>query len=147
MDPKTMMIFEKWKNNGKIAELHGCLSAGKEAHVYTANGTMDFATMTPDATPVTDYAIKIFKTSILIFKDRARYVDGEFRFRNGHCNSNPRKMVKLWAEKEVRNLKRLNLVGIAAPKPHIFKNNVILMEFIGKNSVAAPRLRDANCDW
>jgi RIO kinase 1 len=40
-----------------------------------------------------EFAIKIFKTSILIFKDRERYVSGEFRFRKGHCKSNPRKMV------------------------------------------------------
>lgn len=40
-----------------------------------------------------EFAIKIFKTSILVFKDRERYVEGEFRFRKGHCKSNPRKMV------------------------------------------------------
>ena len=54
-----------------------------------------------------EFAVKIFKTSILIFKDRERYVNGEFRFRKGHCKGNPRKKVKLWAEKEVRNLKRI----------------------------------------
>lgn len=54
-----------------------------------------------------EIAIKIYKTSILIFKDRERYVDGEFRFRRGHCKGNPRKMIKLWAEKELRNLKRI----------------------------------------
>lgn len=114
-----------------------------------------------------EYAVKVFKTSILVFKDRDRYVSGaffggvscefgggwfcdycwgvfwgggslesrctasyptsrhtnlntkhthptklnvnhtgEFRFRHGYCRSNPRKMVKLWAEKEMRNLKR-----------------------------------------
>ena len=30
-----------------------------------------------------NFAIKVFKTSILVFKDRARYVEGEFRFRRG----------------------------------------------------------------
>ncbi len=60
----------------------------------------------PEGQPAKELAIKIFKTSILIFKDRERYVTGEFRFRKGHCKSNPRKMVKLWAEKEVRKLKR-----------------------------------------
>lgn len=34
-----------------------------------------------------------------MFKDRERYVQGEFRFRRGYCSSNPRKMVKMWAEK------------------------------------------------
>jgi len=89
----------------------------------------------------------VFKTSILVFKDRERYVAGEYRFRNGHCKGNPRKMVKLWAEKEVRNLKRLSLCeAIKCPVPHIFKNNVILMDFIGKDGVAAPRLKDAPID-
>ena len=106
--------------------------------------------MTAEGTPMLHYAIKVFKSSILIFKDRARYVTGEFRFRNGHCAGNPRKMVKLWAEKEVRNLKRIAKENIPCPKPFIFKNNVILMEFIGdqESGIAAPRLRDANnCDW
>lgn len=107
---------------------------------------MNFETMEPypEGTPFKEYAIKIFKTSILVFKDRERYVQGEYRFRNGHCKGNPRKMVKLWAEKEVRNLKRLSLVNaIKCPVPHIFKNNVILMDFIGENGNAAPRLKDA----
>lgn len=95
-----------------------------------------------------EFAIKIFKTSILIFKDRERYVSGEFRFRKGHCKSNPRKMVQLWAEKEVRNLKRLNMTEglIKAPRPYLLKNNVIVMEFIGENGLGAPRLKDAEID-
>ena len=40
-----------------------------------------------------------------------RYVSGDFRFRNGYCKSNPRKMVQMWAEKEMRNLARLRQVG------------------------------------
>lgn len=119
--------------------------------MYLAQGTCDFSTMEPypEGTPYREYAVKIFKTSILVFKDRERYVAGEYRFRNGHCKGNPRKMVKLWAEKEVRNLKRLSLCqAIKVPVPHIFKNNVILMDFIGTDGVAAPRLKDAPLtDW
>ena len=86
------------------------MSTGKEANVYHAEGRCkDFSTleMIPEEEPNMEFALKIFKTSILIFKDRDQYVSGEFRFRNGHCKGNPRKMVKLWAEKEVRNLKRI----------------------------------------
>ena len=32
---------------------------------------------------------------------------------------------------------------IRAPWPYFLKNNVIIMEFIGTESVAAPRLKDA----
>jgi RIO kinase 1 len=149
LDPRTLIILEKWKNNKRIDELHGCISAGKEANVYLSQGTLNFETMEPypEGTPYKEYAIKVFKTSILVFKDRERYVQGEYRFRNGHCKGNPRKMVKLWAEKEVRNLKRISLVdAIKCPVPHIFKNNVILMDFIGENGCAAPRLKDASVE-
>jgi serine/threonine-protein kinase RIO1 len=42
-------------------------------------------------------------------------------------------MVKLWAEKEVRNLRRIALIEpkVPVPTPRIFKNNIILMDFIG----------------
>jgi len=139
LDPRTMHQIEKLINNEKISKMYGCISTGKEANVYLAEGSMDLVTreMFPESDegkrPVKEYAVKIFKTSILIFKDRERYVSGEFRFRNGHCKGNPRKMVKLWAEKEVRNLKRIAVTNglIKAPFPYILTNNLIVMEFIG----------------
>jgi RIO kinase 1 len=88
-----------------------------------------------------EYAIKIYKTSILIFKDRERYVEGEFRFRNGPTGKNPRKMVKMWAEKELRNLKRLQ-GKIPCPVALVVKSNVLVMDFIGKDMKAAPKLKD-----
>jgi RIO kinase 1 len=80
----------------------------------------------------------------LVFKDRDRYVTGEHRWRRGYCKSNPRKMVKLWAEKEMRNLKRLNQAGIPSPTPLLLKAHVLLMTFIGDDGNAAPRLKDAS---
>lgn len=110
----------------------GCLSTGKEANVYYARGGDG-----------RELAVKIFKTSILVFKDRDKYVSGEFRFRNGYCKSNPRKMVKTWAEKEMRNLKRLRSAGIPVPEPHLLKSHLLVMDFLGDNGWCAPRLKDA----
>jgi len=86
IDPRTRMVLFKMLNRGVFAEIHGCISTGKEANVYHATG---------GAGPYPDLAIKIYKTSILVFKDRDRYVTGDFRFRQGYCRSNPRKMVKV----------------------------------------------------
>ena len=44
-----------------------------------------------EAKHVTEYAIKIYKTSILVFKDRDKYVSGEHRWRKGYC--------KYWVER------------------------------------------------
>ena len=86
----------------------------------------------------------MYKTSILVFKDRDRYVSGDWRFRNGYCRHNPRKMVRTWAEKEMRNLARLVEAGLPAPPPVVLRNHVLVMQFIGSAGVPAPRLKDAH---
>lgn len=58
--------------------------------------------------------------------------------------SNPRKMVKVWAEKEMRNYRRLHSAGIPCPTPILLKSHVLIMEFLGKNGWPSPRLKDAN---
>ncbi len=40
-------------------------------------------------------------------------------------------MVKVWAEKEMRNLKRLWNAGIPCPEPLMLRMHVLLMTFIG----------------
>ena len=119
-------------NRNEIKQVNGCISTGKEANVYHAE------------TDANEHrAIKIYKTSILVFKDRDRYVSGEYRFRHGYNKSNPRQMVKTWAEKEMRNLKRIYMAGIPSPEPLLLKMHVLVMSFIGsKNGIAAPRLKD-----
>lgn len=42
----------------------------------------------------------------------------------------------------MRNLKRLVAAGIPAPAPVLIKNNVLVMDFLGKGGWPAPRLRD-----
>lgn len=55
-----MALFKMLKN-GLLSEINGCISTGKEANVYHA---------TSPTGP--DLAIKVYKTSILVFKDRDR---------------------------------------------------------------------------
>ena len=57
--------------------------------------------------------------------------------------SNPRKMVKVWAEKEMRNYRRIYVAGIPCPKPIFLKSHILLMEFLGTNGWPSPRLKDA----
>ena len=142
IDPRISRIIEKYKKRGQITEFNGCVATGKEANVYHARGR-GVKDEEEGRDPNQELAIKIYKTSILIFKDRERYITGEFRFRHGYCKSNPRKMVSVWCEKEIRNLKRIRQKGVKCPEPFAFKSNLIMMEFIGKDGIAAPRLKDA----
>lgn len=133
LDPRTIRILSKLINQGHITEIHGCVSTGKEANVYQAS------TQSGE-----DRVIKVYKTSILIFKDRDKYVQGEFRFRRGYCRSNPRKLVQTWAEKEMRNLARIHQSGIPCPKPHVLKSHILVMDMIGRDGLPAPLLKNAN---
>ncbi|KAG8349060.1 putative RIO1 family [Trypanosoma vivax] len=130
MDPRTRLILYKLVNSGHLREINGCVSTGKEANVYYA--------VTGDGSAA---AVKIFKTSILVFKDRDKYVSGEFRFQR-YCKSNPRKMVRTWAEKEARNLNRLQDGGVLAPAVLLLRQHVLIMEFLGEDGWPAPRLKE-----
>ncbi|KAK6089859.1 hypothetical protein P3W45_001207 [Vairimorpha bombi] len=82
---------------------------------------------------------EIYKTSAMNFKDRERYLESEKRFKK-FCTKNSRKLIKLWAEKEVRNLKRLNKQNIPSPTPIYLKRNILIMSLVGN---PADRLKDA----
>jgi len=165
LDPRTRLILFRMLSNGFLELIDGCLSTGKEANVYYAKAgrvksaaaflagdmsvttnstTSQNVTFAPLLSPdITEYAIKIYKTSILVFKDRDKYVSGEHRWRKGYCKSNPRKMVKVWAEKEMRNYRRIHAAGIRCPAPILLKSHVLIMEFLGTNGWPSPRIRDA----
>ncbi|KAG5922978.1 hypothetical protein E4U61_004561 [Claviceps capensis] len=138
LDQRTRMILLQMINRGFVSEVHGAISTGKEANVY---GGVLVDDKTGDAI---QKAIKVYKTAILVFKDRERYITGEHRFKGGFDKGNNRKMVKLWAEKEFRNLRRIYNAGIPCPEPITLKLHVLVMGFLGdKKGWAYPRLRDA----
>ena len=136
------------------ADMHTADTADSADTADTADTQSD-STPDSDSTPeikeeaheeFVPVVLKIYKTSAMLFKDRARYIVDERRFANA-CTTNPRKLVRLWAEKEVRNLKRLEKHGIPCPSPLYLKESVLVMSMIGEGT-PAPRLKDAECaDW
>ncbi|KAG0671853.1 protein kinase rio1 [Pichia californica] len=135
LDPRTLRFLEKIYNNGNLSKINGCISTGKEANIYYGENEL-----TND-----EFAVKIYKTSILVFKDRTRYVVGEHRFGEKQ-SKNPRQMVKNWAEKEFRNLKRLySQPMINSPKPIELRENILVMQYLTRgNGDPSPKLRDYN---
>uniref|UniRef100_A0A1B0CJV8 Serine/threonine-protein kinase RIO1 n=1 Tax=Lutzomyia longipalpis TaxID=7200 RepID=A0A1B0CJV8_LUTLO len=131
LDDRTRMVLFKLFQQEKLEKIAGNIKEGKEANVYLAfSSTYKYDTV----------AVKVFKTSILDFKDRHKYIADEFRFRQGYARRNPRKMVRLWAEKEKRNLERMMKANLPVPTPLEIRENVLVMEFIGTKYQAAPRL-------
>ncbi|KAL9576484.1 MAG: hypothetical protein Q9212_007057 [Teloschistes hypoglaucus] len=148
LDPRTRMILLQMINRDVVSEVNGCVSTGKEANVYHALSIPQHQQIEEGgggeaAVAALHRAIKVYKTSILVFKDRDKYVSGEYRFRQGYSKSNNRAMVKVWAEKEMRNLKRIYAAGIPCPEPIHLRLHVLVMGFLGdRKGTPAPRLKD-----
>lgn len=139
LDPKTRLILFKLINCGMLSEVNGCISTGKEASVFHAVGGSDDRVDVPS-----ECAIKVFKTTLNEFKTRDKYIKGDHRFRGSFTRQNPRKTVRMWAEKEARNLIRIRKAGIPCPSLIRRREHVIVMSFIGEDRQPAPQLKDAD---
>jgi RIO kinase 1 len=129
-DKATLMVIYQLLNSGVLYEVHGVVNAGKEARVYlgkTKEGK--------------DLAVKIYLTASAEFKKgMLKYIEGDYRFKG--VKRDTRSLIFTWAQKEFRNLEQAYRAKVRVPKPVAVKNNVLVMEFIGKNGVNAPSLKE-----
>ena len=129
-DQATRMVIYKFLTEGVLYEVHGVVSAGKEARVYwgkTKEGK--------------DLAVKIYLTRSAEFKKGMfKYIEGDYRFKG--IKHDTRSLIFAWAQKEFRNLDQAFRAKVNVPKPLAVRNNVLIMEFIGKDGVSAPSLKE-----
>lgn len=129
-DRSTLMVIYDFMNKGTIDEIYGVVKAGKESRVYWGkdkNGK--------------ELAIKIYLTVSAEFrKGILKYIEGDPRFRN--VKRDTRSLIFAWAQKEFRNLEQATAAKVRVPKPIAVRNNVLIMEFIGKNGVCAPSMKE-----
>jgi len=129
-DQATRMVIYRFLTEGVLHEVHGVVSAGKEARVYWGKSKEG-----------TDLAVKIYLTSSAEFKKgMTKYIEGDYRFKG--VKHDTRSLIFAWAQKEFRNLEQADKAGVNVPKPIAVKNNVLVMEFIGKDGVSAPSLKE-----
>lgn len=128
-DKYTLSTIEKLISDKIIDILDFPISTGKEGNVFRA--------MTPKKKFV---AVKIYRTSNLTFKHISEYIIGDPRFKSFHKNN--KDIVHIWTQKEFKNLEKLKKIGVKAPKPIVFADNVLVMQYIGDSRHAAPMLKD-----
>eukprot|EP00800_Vazella_pourtalesii_P017642 TRINITY_DN545_c0_g1_i1.p1 TRINITY_DN545_c0_g1~~TRINITY_DN545_c0_g1_i1.p1 ORF type:complete len:528 (-),score=108.61 TRINITY_DN545_c0_g1_i1:396-1979(-) len=136
VDERTRVTLFKLIDNGTLQEVTGIVATGKEAVIVHALGGIHGQLSIPK-----EVAIKIFKTTLMEFKSREKYIKDDYRFKGRLRHTNPRKLIAAWVEKEMHNLKRLEKFSIPCPHVILNKKNAIIMDFIGSNRIAAPQLR------
>ena len=129
-DQSTRMVLFRFLSKGILNEVNGVVSAGKEARVYwgkTKEGK--------------ELAVKIYLTSSAEFKKgMMMYIEGDYRFKN--VKHDTRSLIYTWAQKEYRNLQEAERAKIRVPTPIALESNVLIMEFLGKDGVSAPTLKE-----
>ena len=129
-DKATLMVIYQLLNSGVLYEVHGVVNAGKEARIYWGKNKEG-----------KDLAVKIYLTASAEFKKgMLKYIEGDYRFKG--VKRDTRSLIFTWAQKEFRNLEQAFRAKVRVPKPIAVKNNVVVMEFIGKDGVNAASLKE-----
>jgi len=129
-DRSTLMVIYDFLNRGVIDEIHGVVKAGKESRVYLGKDKQG-----------RELAIKIYlMVSAEFRKGMLKYIEGDPRFKG--VKHDTRSLIFAWAQKELKNLEQATTAKVRVPKPIAVKNNVLIMEFIGKNGVSAPSMKE-----
>lgn len=126
-DTYTKDTLMKLQAQGHYDELLSPITLGKEANVFTAKKGDHIV------------AIKIYRWMNCNFNTMYSYLADDERYIN--LKAQKRKVVLAWVQREYSNL----LVAreyIPVPIPHTFRNNVIVMDFIGEGATPAPMLKD-----
>jgi RIO kinase 1 len=129
-DQSTLMVIYHFLSKGVINEVHGVVSAGKEARVYWGKNKEG-----------EELAVKIYLTGSAEFrKGMLKYIEGDERFKG--VKRDTRSLIYAWAQKEFRNLEQAARAKVRVPKPIAVEKNVLVMEFIGKDGVSAPSMKE-----
>lgn len=128
-DERTINALHSLAKNGYFDYLEYLISPGKEALVFKAVDANGNAR-----------AVKIYKVKTSGFREMQKYIEGDKRFEK--IKKTKQEIVFAWARKEFKNLQRFYDADVKAPIPYAFKENVLVMEFIGKGEEVAQQLKE-----
>jgi len=133
-DKPTLMTIYHFMNTGAVRKMSGIVNSGKESRIYHGVGVNK-----------QELALKIYLVVSAEFKKgMLMYIQGDPRFRR--VKRDTKSLIYAWALKEYKNLQKAYRSGVRVPKPIAVRNNVLIMEFIGKNGVSAPLLREVQLE-
>jgi RIO kinase 1 len=127
-DKSTLLSLYYLANKGVIDLLYGTIKTGKESNVFL--GKKDEK----------ELAVKIHRVGTSDYKAMLKYINGDQRFRG--IKRRRRSVVYTWVKKEFKNLNRARECKVRVPRPIAYRNNVLVMEFIGRGGRAYPMLKD-----
>src|SRR3989344_2138744 len=128
LDEQSLYSMYQIGKQLKIKHFSGFVKTGKESSVILA-----------ETNKGQKLAIKVYAIEAANFRNIKKYIIGDRRFTS--IKNSKRDIVFAWCRKEFSNLQIAFLAGVKCPRPYSFKNNILVMDFIGDDNVA-PRLME-----
>lgn len=129
-DHPTMLTLYRLISRSVLQTLDYPISTGKEANVFHATDPKGKS-----------LAVKIFRVHTATFHSYLTYIQGDPRFEG--LKGDRRNIIHAWVKKEYKNLHRLHDAGVQVPRPVVWADNLLAMEFVGQGGTSAPLLKDA----
>jgi RIO kinase 1 len=129
IDARTYVTLMEIKSKLRLSYIGGPLSSGKESRIYYARDDEG-----------REYALKIFYTTTTNKRVIRRYIGGDSKVPPKAVST--RRLIEIWARREFRNLQLLSKAGVNVAKPHIVRGNILVMDFLGKEGMRFPLLKE-----
>jgi RIO kinase 1 len=129
-DSFTLRNIERLASQGYFEELESAIALGKEANVFSAKTVDD-----------TYVVVKIFRLENCNFNKMYEYISQDNRYLD--LKGQKRRLIFAWTQREYRNLLKAREY-IRVPTPLLFRDNIIIMEYINQENRPAPKLKDAD---
>jgi RIO kinase 1 len=124
-DQATLNNLFRLSSRGHFLELTSPISMGKEANVFYAE--------TEDGSYV---VVKIYRVENCNFNKMYDYIKQDPRFIG--MRKQRRQIIFSWVQREYRNLMKSREAGVTVPQPIAVLDNVLVMEFVGNQTINPP---------
>lgn len=131
-DHATLVTISRLVTQGQFDSLDYPISTGKEGGVFRATSAEGFR------------AVKVYRIGNTVFRHLPAYAMEELRRESSERNY--ARLIYAWTRREHTILRRMRAARVPCPETYGYLRNVLVMEFVGTNGMAAPRLQDAVID-
>jgi RIO kinase 1 len=128
-DHRTLIAIRRLMGQGLFDQLDYPISTGKEGGVFRATAGDDFR------------AVKVYRIGNAVFRRLPPHAIESLR--REASASNYQGLVYAWTRREHTILGRLTDARVRVPTPRGHFRNVLVMDFAGRDGLAAPRMQDA----
>lgn len=121
-DNYTLRNLFKLSTQGYFDELTSRISMGKEANIFSAKKGRSHV------------IVKIYRLETADFNRMYDYIKQDPRYLR--LRRTKRQIIFSWCHREYKNLMKAREAHVRVPMPIAFKDNILIMEFIGHDDVA-----------